>query len=723
MTKKAADRTQRSDFGFLSDFVIRHSSFFNIRTSISLQGVGQIPPVNGETPSLKFEVVVAGGGFAGVYCARSLARQLGPISRTSVALISDQNFMVFQPMLAEVCGSEISPRHVVNPIRRICKDVCVLRGDIRDIDLGKRRLTLDGGSYTKNVEVKFGHLVLALGGITDLSHVPGMPEHAYLMKNVGDAMELRSTIIDRFEEANLQTDAQAIKRLLTFVVVGGGYSGVETAGQIFDLVQGVNHLYPRIARSEYKVVLIHAGKHLLPEISESLGAYCEKNMRDRGIEIILNMRVTSMTAGKVYLQDGHTIGSHTVVTTVGNAPHPLITDLCKKHNFETFKGRVITDENMRAKNQDRVWVAGDCAAIPLYRGKSGEYCPPTAQFAFREGVLLGKNIALWLGKQRLKTFKFRGLGELASIGHRSAVAEIMGMKFSGIIAWFMWRTIYLGKLPGLERKLRVMIDWTLDLFFPRDITLLRAKPSEMLMETHLEKGDMLFHAGEPALSFYIVKSGRIDLTDENGLVKSVGAGEHFGERALLYDHVWRFSAVAAETTTLVSLEDKVFLSISSASSSIHHFFETSANQYATRQQVEAMVATMPPDARGLKTEDLMSRSVVTVGTGMNIGDALNTFSAHSFHSYPLLDETGKVLGVVNEGDILDSIKGGTVTRETLLKDVGIVQLPTVRPDTPIPEAVERFCRSGKNKLLVVDGDGNLHGILTPIDLLSRHQKT
>ena len=678
--------------------------------------------MNGETASLKFEVVIAGGGFAGVYCARSLAKELGPICRTTVALIADQNFMVFQPMLAEVCGSEISPRHIVNPIRRLCRNVNVLRGGITSIDLGKRRLTLDAGPYTKNVDIKFGHLVLALGGIVDLSHVPGMPEHAYLMKNVGDALELRSTIIDRFEEANIQTDAAAIKRLLTFVIVGGGYSGVETAGQIIDLVHGVNYLYPRIARSEYKVVLVHNGNHLLPEISETLGAYCEKNMRERGVEIILNARVTAMTASKVYLNDGRTIESHTVVSTVGNGPHPLIVDLCEKYNFESVKGRVVTDEHLRAKNQDRVWVAGDCAAVPLFRGKSGEYCPATAQFAYRQGLMLGKNIALWLGKQRLKTFKFTGLGELASIGHRSAVAEILGMKFSGIIAWFMWRTIYLMKLPGLERRLRVVIDWTLDLFFPRDISLMRASPSEMVRESHLEKGDMLFHAGEPATSFYIVKSGRVDLTDENGLVKSVGAGEHFGERALLQDHVWRFSAVAAEASTLVSIEDKVFLTISSASNSIHHFFEKSANQYATRQQVEAMVATMPEENRGMKTQDLMSRNVVPLTTGMNVAAALKAFSDHSFHSFPLLDENGKVLGVVSEASLLDAINGGTVTRETVLKDVAVSQLPTVRPDTPVTGTVERFIRSGKDKLLVVDADGKLHGVLTPIDLLRQAPK-
>ena len=678
--------------------------------------------MNGENQSLKFEVVIAGGGFAGVYCAKTLAKELGQASRTRVALVADQNFMVFQPMLAEVCGSSIAPRHIVNPIRGICEDITVLRGNIKSIDLQNRHLSLDAGHFTRNADIQFNHLVLALGGVVDLSRVPGMPEHAFLMKNVGDALEVRSTIIDRFEEATFQPDAAAMKRLLTFVVVGGGYSGVETAGQIFDLILGINKLYPRIARSDYKVILIHSGKHLLPEISETLGIYCEKNMRERGIEIILDSRVTAMTASKIFLQDGRVIESNTVITTVGNAPHPLIVDLCKKHNFESFKGRIVTDENLRAKNQDRIWVAGDCAAIPQFGGKPGEYCPPTAQFAYREGILLGKNIARWLRKQTLKPFKFKGLGELASIGHHSAVADIFGMKFSGFIAWFMWRTIYLMKLPGLDKKLRVMIDWTLDLFFPRDITLMRSKPTEVLQEMHLEKGDSLFHSGEPAFSFYIVKSGRIDLSDENGLVKSAGAGEHFGERALLTDHIWRFNAVAAEPSTLVTLDAKVFESISSASSSIHHFFESSSGQYATRRQVEAMVATMPPDARNLKTEDLMSTNLITVKITATVAETLKTFSDYSFHSLPLLDETDKVLGVISEGELLDAIKDGAVTQDTLLKQVHVTQLPTVRPETPVPEAVERFCRSGKNKLLVVDGDGKLRGVLTPIDLLSRRQK-
>src|SRR5581483_304610 len=529
---------------------------------------------------LNYEVVIAGGGFAGVYCAQSLAKALGSGARERVAIIADHNYMVFQPMLAEVCGSSISPRHVVNPIRGLCRGVSVLRGSITSFDLPKRTLTLSAGNFTGEVDVQFGHLVLAMGGIVDLSRVPGMPEHAFLMKSVGDAMELRGSLIDRIEEANLQSDPTVMRRLLTFVVVGGGFSGVETAGQILDLIQDINRFYPRIAKPEFRVILIHSGSHLLPEISEQLGRYCEENMRQRGIEMILNARVTAMTASKVTLDDGQVIETHTVISTVGNAPHPLLLDLCRKNELQCVKGRILADATMCVKGAERLWAAGDCAAVPLRDPKARheklgdtapaaegtKFCPPTAQFAYRQGLLLGKNIAAALRGGELKPFTFTGLGELASIGHRSAVADIFGFKFSGFIAWFMWRTIYLLKLPGLERKLRVMIDWTLDLFFPRDITLLRSRPTELLQEVHLEKGDRIFHSGEPALSFYIVKKGRVDLMDEHGIVKSLSDGEHFGERALMQDKIWRFNAVASEPTTLVSIDAKSFEAINSASS-------------------------------------------------------------------------------------------------------------------------------------------------------------
>jgi NADH dehydrogenase len=693
----------------------------------------------GSENRLDFDVLVAGGGFAGVYCAQTLARRLGKAASQRVAIVADHNYMVFQPMLAEVAGSSISPHHVVNPIRSLCRTLNVLRGSIMEINLPTRCLTLDAGRYSPTITVGFGHLVVALGGIVDLSRVPGMPEHAFLMKSVGDAQELRGAIIDRLEEANLQRDEAAIKRLLTFVIVGGGFSGVETAGQIIDLIQDINRFYPRIARPDYKVILVHSGDHLLPEISEDLGRYCEKNLLGRGVEIILKARVSSMTSSKVTLSDGRVLESHTVVTTVGNAPHPLLLDLCKKNNIPADKARIITDATLRVQGFENLWAAGDCAAVPMAAGKGeahmakGEatmpgspfaprkYCPPTAQFAFRQGICLGKNLADILkgASEPPRVFTFTGMGELASIGHQSAVAEIMGFRFSGLIAWIMWRAIYLAKLPGLDRKIRVLIDWNLDLFFPRDITLLRARPTEVLQEVHLDKGDAIFHAGEPALSFYVVKTGRIDLNDGDGLVMSIGPGEHFGERALLHDRKWRFTATAAEPTTLVSLEAKVFQALSGSSASIREFFEHSSQQYLTRQQIDAIKQTVPEAILKLKVSEVMTKTPICFRTNATIAEALATMVRHPFNSFPLLDEKETLLGIITQPQVYDALKEGAITRDSAMDKLPPCPIPTIHADTLVTDGFETLMRSDRNKCLVIDETGKLQGVLTTIDLLGR----
>ncbi len=556
-----------------------------------------------EAPDLKFDIVIAGGGFAGVYCARTLGKEFGEDARRHVALIADQNFMTFQPMLAEVVGSALSPRHVVNPIRRLCSHVTVLRGNIWKADIAARTVTLQAGEFTGEMHIGFEHLVLALGSVVDLSRVPGMAEHAYLLKNVGDALRLRGAIIDRFEEANLQSETSAQHCLLTFVIVGGGYSGVETAGQIMDLAKEMLEAYPRIAPEMLRVVLVHSGSHLLPEISESLGDYCARNLEERGVEIILNGRVAAVTASRAWLTDGREIKANTVVCTVGNSPHPLIGDLCHRGHIECHKGRIIVDSTLKVRGSDRLWAIGDCAAVPMGGDRRDpnvpsadghlspydmhRFCPPTAQFAVREGELLGKNLASVLRNSAtpLKPFTFTGLGELAAIGHRAAVAQILGMKFSGFFAWWLWRTVYLMKLPGLERKLSVMIEWTLDLFFPRDIALFQPKPTQMLQEMHLEKGDEIFEAGEPARSLYVVKSGRIELLDEEGKVlRTLSAGDQIGKQTLLSSKVWPFKAVAAESTTLVAVSAKVFETVASAGAEPEEVFARPTSVRPTRTE-------------------------------------------------------------------------------------------------------------------------------------------
>lgn len=540
-------------------------------------------PTNSD--NLAFDVVILGGGFGGIYCARALTKRLGGDCKKRVALVADENFMVFQPLLAEVVGSSISPRHAVNPIRRLCPGVTVLRGKVESIDLPARQISVVAGDYAGKLALNFGHLVVALGGVVDLSRVPGMPEHSFLLKNVGDAVGLRAAIIDRFEEANLESNPGVIRRLLTFVVVGGGYSGVEVAGQIDDLGEDILKLYPRLSHEHFRTVLVHSGAHLLPEISESLGRYCEENLRSRGVEVVLNARVSAMTASKVCFND-RTVETNTVVSTVGSAPHPLVLELCRANAIDCERGRILTDRMMQVNRHEKVWAIGDCAAIPMPEKTAvsptepRRFCPPTAQFAVRQGAVAGENIAALLtGDREPKPFTFTGLGELAAIGHHAAVAEILGMKFSGFFAWWLWRTIYLSKLPGVERKLRVMIDWTLDLFFPRDITLFRTRPTKVVQEVHLRTGDKLFDAGDPAFSFYIVKSGRIELRKSDGtLSRPVVPGEHFGERALLTDRIWQLTAVAAEPTHLVALGGDVFDAITRADKSIRDFLLATASK-------------------------------------------------------------------------------------------------------------------------------------------------
>ena len=526
---------------------------------------------------MKFDTLILGGGFAGVYCAKRLARELGPQKARGIGLIAEQNVMVFQPMLAEVAGAALSPLDVVNPIREFCRDVNVLMGKVVSIDIVKKNVVLDAGMYTPNTTVEFDHLVLALGGVVDLSRVPGMPEHAFILKNVGDALGIREAVIRRLEEANLVESLETKKRLLTFVVVGGGYSGVETAGQILDLLADVKSLYRNISDTSSRVVLIHSGEHLLPDIGPELGHYAERKLKKRGLEIMLNARVTAITSCAVFLQGGVMIDSNMVVSTVGNAPHPLLVKFCAENRVENVKGRIVTEPTMQVKGFPNLWAIGDCAAVPM---DGQPTCPPTAQFALRQGEQLGANLARLRNGEPLKPFYFKNLGQLASIGHHTAVADVLGIKFSGFPAWWFWRTVYLWKLPGMQRKLRVMADWTMELMFRRDVSHIGVGPSQVVPTIHLEPGDTLFRAGEPALSFYIIKLGRIELLEGAKVVETLQQGEHFGEWALLNDSHWRYTARAATATTLIAVSRETFRTFTSASTAFRSLMVETSRRFA-----------------------------------------------------------------------------------------------------------------------------------------------
>lgn len=413
-------------------------------------------------------IVILGGGFAGVTAARRLERHFGRRPDVEVTLVDGENFSLFTPLLPEVPSGSIQAKHVVYPLRAALRRTAVRQAEVREIDLDRRVVVTAHCAKCAEAPLPFDHLVLALGGGTHFFGLPGVGEHARTMKSLADATALHAQLIDRLEHADLESSSAVRRGLLTFVVAGGGFAGVETAAQVNDFVRQARRYYPRVDPAEVRVVLVHSGPRVLPEVSEPLSAFALRQLTRRGVEVLLDTRVAGCEADRVTLSTGQVVPSHTLVWAAGVAPHPLLAtlDLPKGRG-----GRLEVDTAMRSVARPGVWALGDCAAVPDLR--PGGVCPPTAQHALRQGKLLADNIAATIRGEEPTPFRYTPQGLMAGLGRRSAVAEVYGLRFSGFPAWWLWRTVYLLKLPGLERKVRVALDWTLELFFPKDIVYLR----------------------------------------------------------------------------------------------------------------------------------------------------------------------------------------------------------------------------------------------------------
>jgi NADH:quinone reductase (non-electrogenic) len=413
-------------------------------------------------------IVILGGGFAGATTALRLEQLFARDRMVEITLVDAENFSLFTPLLPEVPSGSIEPKHIVSPLRALLRRTVVRQAEVKEVDLEKRTVIACHCGACPLFPIRFDHLVLAVGGVTNFFGLPGVAENALTMKSLADASALHAHVIDRFEHADLEPDSGARRQMMTFVVAGGGFAGVETVAELNDFVRGASRYYPRVQPEEVRVVLVHSGARILPEVSESLSEYALKKLRGQGVEVVLGVRITEATGNHVYLDDGDDIPSQTLIWTAGVAPSPLLDTLDLPR---TANGKVETDVTLQVKGRRNIWCLGDCAAIPdLITGKT---CPPTAQHALRQGRRLAENLAASIRGRPLQPFRFRPIGLLAGLGRRCAVAEIRGLKFSGFFAWWLWRTVYLLKLPGIERKVRVALDWTLDLFFPRDIIYLR----------------------------------------------------------------------------------------------------------------------------------------------------------------------------------------------------------------------------------------------------------
>jgi NADH:ubiquinone reductase (H+-translocating) len=422
-----------------------------------------------QAPPPRKRVLILGGGFAGMYAALHLEKQLGRRDDVEVTLVSRDNFFLFTPMLHEVAASDLNASAIVISLRKLLPHLTFVEGDVLGLDLHAKTVSvshggLDGHGHT----LSYDYVVLAMGSETNFFGKPGPKEHALTMKTLGDAMLLRNSLIDRLEEADADCVTTGQRNaIVTFVVVGGGFAGVETAGAINDFIHGALPFYPNIQHANVRVMLVHGGKEVLPELGEDLGAYTRKKLIEHGVEVRTGIHVQDVTPEGVVLPDGTVVPTKTVVWSAGVTPPSLLKSLpCEKE-----RGRLKVNARMEVPGFPGVWALGDCASVPdLTQGNKP--CPPTAQHAMRQGLAAARNVCSALKGQPGRPFRYKMLGQLAAIGRRAGVARILGLKFSGTFAWFLWRTIYLSKIPRLETKVRVAMGWTLDLFFRRDVVQL-----------------------------------------------------------------------------------------------------------------------------------------------------------------------------------------------------------------------------------------------------------
>ena len=433
-------------------------------------------------PPWPHRVLILGGGFAGVMTAQALERRLGRRTDVEVWLVSRDNFMLFTPLLPEVCSGALEPRHVVSPLRGMLRrpSSWCITADVESVDLDGSAVTVmgrDGDLHT----LRYDTLVLALGGVTYGFGIPGVEEHTVGMKSLADAFSLRNRMIEILERADLEEDPDEKRAQLTFVVGGGGFSGVETAGEVEDFIQRVRkRYYPKLRRTDVSAHLVEARDRILPEMPGPMGDYARRRLEQRGYEVLTGMPIKEVRENAVVIGEGpaqRTIPTRTVIWTAGVRPSPLVARI----GVEVDRaGRAITAATM-ATSRPGVFAIGDCALIPNVDDPDGPPHAATAQNAVREAKALAHNVLAHIDGKPPRPFRYRPLGQLASIGHHTGVGVVFGVPVRGLLAWFMWRGYYWSRTPGFNRKVHVGLEWLLTSIFGTDPVQLKVEDEHSAM--------------------------------------------------------------------------------------------------------------------------------------------------------------------------------------------------------------------------------------------------
>ena len=608
-------------------------------------------------------IIIVGGGFAGVKCARIVRRRLSRREH-QVVLFDRQNHMVFHPLLAEVAGASINPDAVAAPLRQLLPRVSCRTEDVLRIELDQNQLAYRGHDGLVRT-MSYDHVVIAPGRSVNLGLIPGMADHCFPLKTIGDAMAIRAHVMQQLEAAEVADDHDRKAWYLSFLVVGGGFSGVEAAGELNDLANESHRFFRNINREDIHVRIIHSRDQLLPEVSQRLREFARVKMDEAGVDVLLGTGVAFATGEGVTLADGRTICGATVICTIGTTASPVVERLAVPKQG----GRLVTDPDMRLTGRQNAWAIGDCGWI--INAHDGAPSPPTGQFAERQGRQAAENLVRVLRGEPTRPFRFKNLGQLCSIGGRRAVAEIFGVRLSGFLAWFLWRTIYLSKLPSWPRRLKVAFDWTWELVFSRDLAFLKTEQTDRVSRAYYQEHDYVFRQGDPAANFFVIESGEVEVLRqaEDGseeVLALLGPGDFFGEMALIEERPRNASVRARAPTEIVVMGKEVFSRISGSmasfraliadvmkrrSANVWHGLPT-ARDFLSRQPLSTFVQPLPTDP--LDTEATFER-------------AITLFSEKVVRFSCIVDPQDHLIGIVTRSDLLRALASGA-SRDTPVRD-------------------------------------------------------
>jgi NADH dehydrogenase len=472
--------------GVSSSISIRFGSRFRCaKCDISFSRIDSLQKhiqlVHGTTPIQLKRILILGGGFGGIEVLRQLQKAFQDDVDVDITLVSRDNFFLFTPMLPEVSSGMIETRHILTPVRTFCNRAKFYEADVDAIDLKNKHVVIAHaiGKQTRSHTLEYDYLVLALGGKTNFFGMTEAANNALTIKSIGDAIVLRNHIISMLEQADIEhEDIKLRKSLMTFVIVGGGFSGVEAAGELNDFVrESIDHFYHNLDRIDARVILVNSGDRILPEVTEDLAQFALQHLRKNGIEVMLNTRLIGATQDMVKLNNDSLISCNTLIWAGGVLPDKLIGSLPCDHDKS---GRIVANKYLEIDGyENSAFVVGDCACVT--DPHTGSPYPPTAQHALRQAKVATKNIIFAInGKpgDRKIIFDYKTKGVMALIGKRNGVGILLGHKVHGFTAWWLWRLYYLGNLPTTEKKLRVTVDWIIDLFFKRDVTRLKTFSEE-----------------------------------------------------------------------------------------------------------------------------------------------------------------------------------------------------------------------------------------------------